>query len=551
MTIALFIFFNLTLHFFFRGVLIFSKKLFNSNIDVDSYKLFELPIFILYPVFSLFVLGNIALILNFITPVSNIRLGIYIIVFLFVAFNFFQKINYDYKFSFVSFLFIPSVLAISSYGINIHYDAIDYHLNHQSIILYEKIIIGMQNIRIQFGWSTIYEYIQSLLFFENNLLYLHFVNLIYLSLIFSFIAYCLFFNKSIFYKIASLNLILFSFLDNFGVSGGGNAFLQIQMLGKVDIAFGVIFSLTYLFFLYDIFNKTYSKKSFLLLNFFVLYSIQLKVFGLYLLMPYSFYLYRLIKEKIKISELVKSNSIAILLGILYLFKNFIVSGCFIFPLSATCVPNISWANIDRVKVFSDGVRYSYENNIAFKFSYNIKDWFEIWINHAYNYQIHVNFLGSLLIIYLVSSFLTKNNNHNSFARNLNLFFIFLLVFTYILTGPTFRYGFGIYLIIVFSINLGKNQLNYKILNSKYFLSTLSLIFFLSVGLTPRIYSYQLFFEEPFKIFSISKFDNPYYLEKLNMEYGNYDSLECYIEPTCIKFEKFSETSLMGYRLFKK
>ena len=213
----------------------------------------------------------------------------------------------------------------------------------------------MQNIRIQFGWSTIYEYIQSLLFFENNLLYLHFVNLIYLSLIFSFIAYCLFFNKSIFYKIASLNLILFSFLDNFGVGGGGNAFLQIQMLGKVDIAFGVIFSLTYLFFLYDIFNKTYSKKSFLLLNFFVLYSIQLKVFGLYLLMPYSFYLYRLIKEKIKISKLVKSNSIAILLGIFYLFKNFIVSGCFIFPLSATCVPSISWANIDRVKVFSDGV----------------------------------------------------------------------------------------------------------------------------------------------------------------------------------------------------
>ena len=77
------------------------NKLFNSNIDVDSYKLFELPIFILYPVFSLFVLGNIALILNFITPISNIRLGIYIIVFLFVAFNFYQKINYDYKFSFV------------------------------------------------------------------------------------------------------------------------------------------------------------------------------------------------------------------------------------------------------------------------------------------------------------------------------------------------------------------------------------------------------------------------------------------------------------------
>ena len=154
-----------------------------------------------------------------------------------------------------------------------------------------------------------------------------------------------------------------------------------------------------------------------------MYSIQLKVFGLYLLLPYSFYLYKLIKEKIKISELVKSNSIAILLGILYLFKNFIVSGCFIFPLSATCVPTISWANIDRVKVFSDGVRYSYENNIAFKFSYNIKDWFEIWINHGYNYQIHVNFFGSLLIIYLVSSFLAKNNNRNPFARNLNLFFI--------------------------------------------------------------------------------------------------------------------------------
>ena len=320
------------------------------------------------------------------------------------------------------------------------------------------------------------------------------------------------------------------------------------MLGKVDVAFGVIFSITYLFLIHDIFKNTYSKENFTLLTIFALFSVQLKIFGIYLFIPYCFYLFKLLKQNNSIYKLAKTNIATLILGALFLLKNFLVSGCFIFPLSISCIPNIAWASIERVHDFSNGVRYSFANNMAYKFSYNFNNWFDVWINHAYNYQIHVNFIATVIITYLTSRLLTKNNKENKLTRNLNIIFIVLLITMYFLTGPTFRYGFGIYLILISSLNMHRFEIKNKILENKLFIVSLTFIFSFSVLLTPRLYSYGMLLENPLGIYKITKYENEYYNEKIHLDNKKYESFNCYIEPTCIRYN-FIEKSKYGYRIF--
>ena len=60
-----------------------------------------------------------------------------------------------------SFLIIPAILSISSYGLKFHFDSIDNHLNFQYWLRESQIVFGLSNLYIAYGWSNIYEYILS------------------------------------------------------------------------------------------------------------------------------------------------------------------------------------------------------------------------------------------------------------------------------------------------------------------------------------------------------------------------------------------------------
>ena len=139
------------------------------------------------------------------------------------------------------YLIIPGILLISSSDINFHYDAAYYHLNHQNWLRESNLIIGMVNIFWPFGMSSIYEYISSILWFKDSLIYLHFLSLIYLHFFFCFLYFQLFKSGSKNLKYASLFILVFSFLDNFGFEGGRNGFIYIQEIGKQDIAVAILF----------------------------------------------------------------------------------------------------------------------------------------------------------------------------------------------------------------------------------------------------------------------------------------------------------------------
>ena len=90
--------------------------------------------------------------------------------------------------------------------------------------------------------SSIYEYLSTILWFDKSFVLLHFLNLIFVQILYQFYFQSL---KSKFntLKFASIFVLIYSILDNFGFDGGRNGFLYLQGVGKQDTAVGVLFFL--------------------------------------------------------------------------------------------------------------------------------------------------------------------------------------------------------------------------------------------------------------------------------------------------------------------
>ncbi|GIR19791.1 hypothetical protein CM15mP35_00520 [bacterium] len=73
--------------------------------------------------------------------------------------------------NFISIIFIPSILGISSYGVWLGWDTGLYHIPHQLILRENPIIFGLTNLNIWFGWSSINEYLSALLWVGDNFLF--------------------------------------------------------------------------------------------------------------------------------------------------------------------------------------------------------------------------------------------------------------------------------------------------------------------------------------------------------------------------------------------
>ena len=304
-----------------------------------------------YVLFSVFIIGNLSFFLNFFIPLENNI--VLFLVSIFLVFNFQKRIYFKAKKDIIiQNILIPGILGFSSYDIGFHYDAGLYHLNYQNWIINEKIIFGLSNIYPPFGFSSLNEYILSSFWFGNNFIYLHFLNIAFLSLFFAFLYNFIFVSKIKFYKFGAIFVIIFGFLDNFGFNGGRNGFLSIQGIGKVDNNFAIVFFLSSIFCLYILKIKDISKGDFIMINFLVLFLIQLKIYGVIILFLFLFILLKFIKEQ-SFFILFKFTIFPVFIGILWVLKNILISACFFYPVKITCFKNFSWYSKDINKLIID------------------------------------------------------------------------------------------------------------------------------------------------------------------------------------------------------
>tara|TARA_A100001035_G_scaffold34600_1_gene23139 strand:- start:281 stop:1951 length:1671 start_codon:yes stop_codon:yes gene_type:complete len=502
MVIFQFLTFYFLLYSFGRAVFQLLNFFLDKKEKSISDEIFGLNIEFFFPVLGLFVLGNIVVIFNFFSGINNTIF--WIILILIFVFNFIKaptiKLN---LLNILNYILIPAILSISTRDLGLHPDTGLYHLNYQNWIRSEKIVAGFTNMNERFGYSSIYDFISAPLWFGDNFILLQFVNLSFIVLFFHFLSYNLINKKNNDLFIASYFVILFGLLDNFGFGGGRNGFLYIEGIGKPDVAFAVIFFITNILLISSIRSKQYNNQDFLVASLLILFSIQLRIFGILSLLLLGYYYLELSNYKMSI---LKNKMLllipSILMGSLWMLKNVIISSCLFFPVEFTCINSLSWNAFEHAKDAAYIVQDFYyglptENGYV--------GWYNHWMSSEQNSAMAKNFLLSLLIITVFRILFFKGRTRTSFdLKIITIMFILFNFYLWLYNAPAIRLAMGTILLSVGVIGFGNLDLRFK---NRFFnlyenKIIISIIIIFCTLLTPRIYKYSDFIKNPLESYFV-------------------------------------------------
>ncbi len=487
--VALFTFYVFT-YFLGRGaLLIFSKiKILNITVIDENKNLFSVPINVFYPIIGFFVIGNLSILFNFFVSLSSV-FTYSMFIFLFLG-NFLKKMNIKIQIQefYLFFVTLP-ILSVSSYLTGLSYDAGLYHLNYQSWLQDEKIILGLSNFHARLGYSSIYEFINVNFWQGNNHLIQHFVNLTFIAFFFTVMHYVYYNSKNLSVRIGILGILVFGLLDNFGFAGGKNGFIEIEGVTKYDTPFGIIFFLIVIFTSIHYLEKRTNDEELVLLLIFTLFSIQMRVTGVLLLilvMPILF--------KKNIVRSIKTNSLIIIFGISNILKNLLTTGCMYFPIEFTCFDYFNWYKSGFAETERNSISFALR---SFDFSKPFGEWFQIWIEkYEYNLPTLKNFVFSLLVLAILRILLTRENTF-SMVKVLYFLFNFFMFSYWIFTAPSFRYGTGLFLSFIYfgSFFTPKSPRYSFIIKKNFFM----FLMFITILLLPRIDNYFKLLSDPLKL----------------------------------------------------
>ena len=487
---------NVLLNIFFYFYLYVIGDFFKKKV-IKQEKIFGVKTSVFNPLFVLIICGNIIFLSNFFFQGSTFVYfvmisSIVIFVLSMRTFNF----TYAKIIPFISFSFL---LSFSTYGVSDHYDFGFYHLLNQNWIFSEKIAFGLSNIMFPLGNQSIYEYISSIFLIFDNFVTLNFLNLVTVTIFFHFLYECFKNGTSNFLKVASISIIFFGFLDNFGYLGGANGFPNFQHIGKPDIAVAVLVVIFNILIINYLLENSFNNEIFKLITLLAFFLIQLKPTSSYILLIFS---YALIKDKfnfLKNKSNYKFNVTIFIISLFWLTKNIIISGCLLFPLKFTCFFNLRWAS---QKIVDEANKHYSSTYIPYSIDENFLVWLSSWRAVNVNNQIMINFLGSFLLIFVLLKIITKKSSilkKETFAINLYLIVSLLIFF---LSVPLFRYSFGILTSLLLILILNRSFKD-KYLQNKSVSIIISILFVLTPLFMSRAYSFEVALNNPFPLTKIS------------------------------------------------
>ncbi len=471
------------LYFFGRGMIIVLSKYILGQEKLPS-KIFFVNSTIAYPIVGVVFIGNFLVILNFFFPLKSTFVIFSMLMLLFpnlsvLKLNFSNILKIEHIFY---YFLIPSILIFSSFDIFYHYDAGYYHLNNQNWIRESNIIFGFVNIFWAFGMSSIYEYISSFLWFDESLILLHYLNIFFIHFFYIYLFRTIIYSKEKLLKNASIFLLIFSLLDNFGISGGRNGFIYIESIGKQDNSVAIlIYFLSITLFIY-IRNKEIKKLDLILLPLICLFVFQVKLSGVMVSFFYLFFIFLLIKNNsYQIKNILLYNIPAIIFSLIWVLKTYLQTGCFIFPVSFSCINNFNW--------YINGSTESFQE-ISTVSSYSISkfststEWFKFFAETTYIRNVYINFLISFILLIIIKSIFFEKGSFSKEATYFSLVYILLNVIYLIMFGPIPRYSTGLLITAVSFLGLKSGDIKINIKKPAYHL----LIIF-SIILIVRMDSY--------------------------------------------------------------
>ena len=467
---------------FFKSKLYRTKKTIISNLDF------------LYGIFFLLFLS---IFLNFFSPLMYFTIPIICVgVFLFLKGLRFKNFKINF-FNYFIIIFLISFIAF--YGRD-NVDSPMYHLQIIKWLSLHKITFGIANLEIRLGFSSSWHSLLSLL----NLTFGSFSAKYYLSaVIFSVIIYEVIKKKEIkfsflFLYIFLCYLFLFSYLHPF------NNGVILNHLGNPERDLVSMFIYVFSFYIFiKIFEEqefSEKKKNLInILNICVFFCVSIRFINLLIILLPIFVFYK--NRKYKIFNI--SNIFIFIVGIFWLIRNFILSGCFIFPIEQTCLETNWSVNIEAVQnLVNEAKRYSrtlpYLNGVEdYDYSLYSYKWLIPWIKN-YLFTTALLQINLFIIIFVSASFVFKMiyfNFKNIDSKKIDHFEIIILILVFFSTllwmvSPEIRYAWGLlfvlpcFLITLFMKNFLTNFIfksNQKLVKSG-FLIILLLFFIKNISL---------------------------------------------------------------------
>ncbi len=542
MTILIFLVFYYFLYFCGRGSLILLKFIKNKNSqEIDTF-IEEQKTF--FPILTFFILGNVVFISNFFISIKVFFPFLITFCIFLIFFNFFDTKRVSLSLNnLINQLIIPILLSVSTYGINFHGDAAAYHLNAQLWLREEPIVFGISNITWTYGYQSIFEYISSVFWIQDNFVFLHFINVIFMVLFFSFISDNVLNKKSNFLFYSSILIVSFGILDNFGIDGGKNGFVVFQSIGKFDISFAIIFTITNILIFDNLKNNKFKNNEFFLIVTLSLFAFQLKVFGIYLIIPliYYFYFYSL-----NIKKLIAKIYPFVFILIFWLLKYLINTSCLIYPVIFTCISSLDWHTNGWVQHLVNDVRIFHN---SYNFRYNFFRWFEEWRSFGENNTTIFNFIGSFFLIYLSTIFFTRKEKKLSKINFFLFLYLSFLILIWLYSSPEIRFGISIFLLLISALSLNIKQFRFEFLNNIVNKKTLAFLIISSCFLVVRLDSYKNVVSKPFIFYEINIPSIEYVENTSSWNVVPKDNIyECWINIDCVPASWTTYRSRIGNNL---
>jgi len=464
-------------------------------------KEFQIEDFPFIFIIGLLISAFIAIFLNFFFPINYLVTSIFIIIssMLGIFYIFYEKniksVLYIFLLSFIVFILVYKSTNVVDFGL--------YHAPYIGIINSEKIVIGLTNIHFRFGYSSIIQNAMAIynipLFFPKN--YLTLTSIFFTSIFLFYFFYLLdqnnFKNRTIVYL---FNFFVFIFIcvKVYRYNDFGN-----DMLSNLITFFIWSKILEFIFYKSEkIYKNEYNIYLILLLVCSILATFNkvqfaLSILPIFILFIKNFKLFKFDRKHIYFVSII----IIILTSIF--FRNFLISGCFQYPMEITCSEKVSWTTKNTksitdayynyqkgqawAKDWPNRIKRANKNEINTYEEYNkIKNWLPVWMNNHFKRIIEKNIIYVFIIIFLIL-YLYKNKIKVS-SDNYNWYEISLVIISLICTllwflkFPIYRYGYSYILIsILIPFLLYFKNYHFKInifINLKKFVVLFAFVFFM-------------------------------------------------------------------------
>lgn len=437
-----FIIFSITGFGFFFSSVVFKK---NTNFNIGYNGIFGLFFVSIYSYITSNFFAH--------TLVHNLLFN-FVGTFLFIYYFLADKKKIKYYFSLLVFL----ILFISILSHKAHDDFSYYHFPYTYFLTQFPSVYGLGFYDLGFRTPSSLFYINSLfylplasfyLFNFTAILVMGYANIILLTYIFSSI------KSNIFNFVSFLSLILFSFINIF--------FYRISEHGT-DLSAQILILILILDLL--IITNFYEKSKIKVNSLLILISLIISFKAFYIL--YSIFILYLIyfliikKNLIKIIKKYYLNILScFILVFLVLLTNFQTTGCFVYPVTFTCLYNFPWSldfkEVEDIRRWYEqwskagaGPNFRVENPEIYIEKFNwVKHWFlNYFIGKGSDLFLGLIFLSSTFFIF----FYSKNKKKLQLRKYKIIFLILVvLLFEWFYKHPALRYGGYCLVVLIFFI----------------------------------------------------------------------------------------------------